>query len=163
MAKVNRHLKAKQPGYHALAIVRKYFPNVTSVEDAKEPIEVEVTARDSSSAAVRNHDSCAMAVACKRATKASGVIVSMDIAYVIKGNDAIRYNVPQAVQREIVSFDRESKVGFAPGVYKLNVVDSEHKLGVSRSTSTESGKGKPRVHRHITSGIRTVLGSDVVR
>src|ERR1700688_3313049 len=92
----------------ALAIVRKYFPKVKEVEDASEPITVEVTNKDNQSAAVRNHESCAMAVSCKRKMKADGVIVSIGTAYVIKGETAYRYRVPPAIQREIVSFDREA-------------------------------------------------------
>jgi hypothetical protein len=141
---------------HSLAIVRKYFPKVKEVEEAEKPITVEVTAQDSKSSAVRNHDSCAMAVACKRKAHADGVIVSIGIAYIIKGEVATRYAVPPAIQREIVSFDREA--GFAPGEYKLNPMRPSKRLGETRPrTHTVTGKKQPPPH--LTSGIRTVLGS----
>lgn len=145
--------------YRALRIVQKYFPKVQSIEDGTKPLEIEVTSRDSNSAAVRNHESCAMAVACKRMTKADGVIVSMGVAYVIKGSDAIRYRVPPAVQREIVSFDRNA--GFAEGQYYLIPPGDGHKLGESgtRSPAHKNGTGKRNLPKHITTGIRTVLGS----
>jgi len=145
----------------ALARVRRYFPQVEEVEDGLKSIEVEVTAKDSKSAAVRNHEGCAMAVACKRLTKADGVIVSISTAYIIKGKTAIRYEVPMAVQKEIVSFDREA--GFAEGKYHLIPKPPSAKLGESVPTGPHKVTGKPRRTYHHTAGIRTVLGSENVR
>jgi|SRR5580704_3115494 hypothetical protein len=142
----------------ALAIVRKYFPNVEEIEEGTEPLRVEVTKRDSSSAAVRNHDACAMAVACKRQAKADGVIVSIQTSYVIKGTVATRYKVPNAVQREIVSFDRDA--GFAPGEYELVPFEPSGRLGVRQApTGPHKVTGKPKQFQHHTAGIRAVLGS----
>ncbi|SRR6266576_1645105 len=145
----------------ALARVRRYFPQVEEVEDGLKPIEVEVTAKDSKSATVRNHEGCAMAVACKRLTKADGVIVSITTAYVIKGKTATRYNVPMAVQKEIVSFDREA--GFAPGSYSLVPQVPSRRLDEPKPTGPHKVTGKPRRTYHHTAGIRTVLGSENVR
>jgi hypothetical protein len=142
----------------SLAIVRKYFPKVQEVEDGDGPLTVEVTNADSNSAAVRNHEGCAMAVACKRKTKADGVIISIGSAYVIKGKIATRYRVPGAVQREIVSFDRDA--GFAPGSYELAPLTPSQRIGESHRTNhTHKVTGTPQVRKHRTSGIRTVLGS----
>ena len=141
----------------ALAIVRRYFPKVKEVADADSPITIEVTDRDSKSAAVRNHESCAMAVACKRKAKADGVIVSIATAYIIKGDVAYRYRVPSSVQREIVSFDRDA--GFAAGNYELATIVPSNKLGESKSTGPHKTTGKPRQVPHQTTGIRAVLGS----
>src|ERR1700734_609460 len=74
----------------ALSIVKEFFPNALTVKDAKEPITVQVTKGDNNSAKVRDHKACAMAVACKRAEHADGVIVSVMTAYVIKGTTATR-------------------------------------------------------------------------
>ncbi|SRR6266550_2998716 len=145
----------------ALAVVQKYFPYVKNVEDGEQPIQVEVTKQDSSSAAVRNHETCAMAVASKRLTKAKGVIVSIGTAYIIKGETALRYAVPQAVQREIVSFDREA--GFAPGEYKLVPFRPSQRLSEIKPTLPHKVSGKPRKNNHHTAGIRAVLGSENVR
>ncbi len=147
-------------GTHALSIVRQFFPNVTAVKDAREPITVEVTKHDSSSSKVRNHAACAMAVACKRMTHADGVIVSIHTAYVVNGSVATRYHVPEHVSREVVSFDREA--GFAPGEYRMNPPEPSKRLGVHRGGSKpRTGNGKKIVRHHHTSGIRTVLGSRV--
>ncbi len=95
-------------GPRALSIVKKYFPKVNRVIDADDRIIVEVTDADSKSKAVRDHNACAMAVACKRKMHADGVIIAVSTAYIVKGKKAIRYKVPESVAREIVSFDRDS-------------------------------------------------------
>lgn len=102
-----------------------------------------------------------MAVACKRKMHADGVIVSMETAYVIKGNKAVRYRVPPSVQREIVSFDREA--GFAAGEYMLATTLPCNRLGESEPDRGPHLRtnGKAPKFRHMTTGIRTVLGSDV--
>ena len=60
----------------ALGIVRKFFPHVAAVHDALTNTQIEVTKADASSRAVKNHNACAMAVACKRKFKLDGVIIS---------------------------------------------------------------------------------------
>lgn len=141
----------------ALQVVQEFFPDVRSVVDADEPSIVEVTKRDSDSAAVRNHKACAMAVACKRKMAADGVIVSVSTAYVVRGKKAVRYHLPERVSREVVSFDRNG--GFAPGEYALNVPDKSNRIGhMNGGSKRTNGKGKKVKHHH-TTGIRTVLGS----
>lgn len=144
-------------GRTAVSLVRKYFPQVEEVEDGNDRLEVEVTARDSNSAAARNHEGCAMAVACKRKLKADGVIVSLGVAYIIKGKLATRYRVTGSVQREIVSFDRNA--GFAEGNYPLVPFSPTDRLGESRKTGPHKVTGTPRKTLHHTAGVRTVLGS----
>ncbi len=142
----------------AVEIVKRYFPNVTSVVDAKEGIVIEVTDKDNKSALVRNHKACAMAVACKKKMKADGVIVSISKAYVIQGNVAYRYEVSQHAEREIVSFDRNA--GFHPGEYKLNAPGPRSKLGARHDQKTHNKTEATKIIRHQkTEGIRTVLGS----
>jgi len=162
MAKIGKiKTKTQKHEYpHSLAVVRKYFPKVNYVEEAREPLVIEVTNQDSNSASVRNHESCAMAIACKRKANADGVIVSIKTAYVIRGDTATRYEVPQAVQREIVSFDRNA--GFAPGTYKLTPYAPSNRLGVAQNRG-KNGRSKGRKFIHYTANIRTVLGSDIVR
>lgn len=143
---------------NALQIVQEYFPNVNQVQDAKQSITVEVTKRDNESAQVRNHKTCAMAVACKRKTHADGVIVSVATMYVVEGKKAIRYKLPERVSREVISFDRNG--GFASGEYTANPPSNDQKLGVGRGgNGPKTGKGKKLSRKHLTTGIRTVLGS----
>src|SRR6266576_7200723 len=101
----------------ALHIVQKFFPEVKSVEDARDPITIEVSKEDARSKGRRDHKHCAFAVACQRMTKASGVIVAVKTAYLIYKDQAFRYKLPESISREIVSFDRDAT--FSPGTYRL--------------------------------------------
>jgi hypothetical protein len=143
----------------ALHIVQEFFPKVTSVKDAKEPITVQVTKGDNNSAKVRDHKACAMAVACKRTEHADGVIVSVVTAYVIKGTTATRYHLPESVSREVVSFDRDA--GFQPGEYTMTVPCPTRRLGaiIGGNTGRAANSERKIQRKHKTTGIRTVLGS----
>lgn len=152
--------KHQAAGSRALARVRKYFPKVNHVIDATSDINVEVTQRDLSTAKRKNHEECAMAVACKRAKSLDGVIMSMASAYTIKGDTATRFSVPDSVSREIIVFDRGSD--FVPGTYSLTV--PEHSLGTQQRTGPKTVTGKKLYRpRHITTGVRAIIGSDKVR
>jgi hypothetical protein len=142
---------------HALAVVRKFYPNIESVVDATEPLNIEVTKRDNQNSAVKNHKKCALAVACERKKDVDGVIISIATAYLIKGNQAIRYKVPPSVSREIVSFDR--KAGFEEGFYKLNAPTVHDRLGYSTTprNHAETGRGRKIKRRHVTENVREHL------
>jgi hypothetical protein len=142
----------------ALQVVKKFFPQVTTIRDASECIQIEVSQRDSDRADKKNHKTCAMAVACKRKLGLDGVIISINTAYLIKGKIAKRYRLPESVAREVVSFDRNA--GFAPGQYQLSKVPKSLRLGTQRAKRIGRGKtgtaDKEFVHQ--TAGIRVVLG-----
>lgn len=146
----------------ALNNVQAVFPNVTKVVDAKKDAFFEVTKADTKSASVRNHKACAAAVACKRKLELDGVIMSVSTAYLIKGTTATRYKVPEAISREITSFDRETV--FEPGEYQLKAPAESARLGNAKGkapkSSPNSGNGNlaKRFH-HKTEGIRSSLGS----
>jgi hypothetical protein len=146
----------------SLRIVQRYFPNVTKVRDADKPLDIEVTKADNKSAKVRDHEACAMAVACKRVLKADGVIVSVTKAYVVNGNVATRYTLPESISHEVVSFDREA--GFAVGEYVLNPPMPSMQLGAEHapreSSRDKSEKSKPHP-KHFTDGIRSILGGSI--
>ena len=124
---------------------------------------IEVTRRDEATSKRREHGTCALAVAAKRCFEADGVIISLSKAYVVRGKKAFRYDLPESAAREVISFDRGS--GFAPGTYNLNKpavpLGVRHKRGKNRNESKRGTKAK-NVH-HMTSGIRTVLGSKEIR
>lgn len=141
---------------NAYHIVRKLFPDVQHIKDSDEKTTIEVTKKDNSSATVRNHKSCAMAVACKRKFNLDGVIISIHTAYLIKGKTATRYFVPESVSREIISFDRNG--GFAEGEYTLNKVPKNHRLGDYHAPAkNEKHTSRKVIRRHFTQGIRTSL------
>jgi hypothetical protein len=144
----------KKKKSHALTIVQKFFPHVTEVVDANHPLEVEVTQKDSDQSRKKNHAHCALAQACERKLHADGAIVSIRAAYVIKGNKAVRYRVPEATAREVISFDRNA--GFQPGAYRLTAPNPSNKLG--RMTGTHKVTGtRPKHQRHMTQNVRANL------
>jgi hypothetical protein len=152
----------KEKVSRALQNVRKFFPDVKFVEDADSSIKVEVTPRDVATSKRKAHSECAMAVACKRSKHVDGVIIATSTAYLVKGDTAKRFYVPTSVAREVVSFDRGSE--FMPGEYELRAPGPTEQLG--RQTGGHAGReghGKPIIHRHMTSNVRAVLGSDNVR
>lgn len=144
----------------ALTVVKKFFPKVKSVVDATKPADIRVTPKDAASKAVKDHVACAMAVACKRKFHLDGVIISRTTAYLIKGKQARRFQVPNSVSREVVSFDRGG--GFAPGRYRLIPFSPTRRLGVKApgTDSFKTDKPKPAESRfrHITANVRTILG-----
>lgn len=141
----------------SLEIVRKFFPQVEQVADAKKALHVSVTRKDSNSSTVKNHKGCAMAVACKREHKLDGVVISRKRAYTVVGNKAIRYELPESVSREVVSFDRNA--GFAEGEYQLSVPHKPAKYAARPGRETRERNGYVARFAHQTEGIRTALGS----
>lgn len=144
----------------ALANVRKFFPAVTSVTDADENAYLDVTGADVKQSSKKDHNKCAMAVAAKREFKASGVVISASMAYVVKHNKAIRFQLPQSVQKEVVSFDRGS--GFDEGKYELKAPAKSARIGARQERAfspsrTHDNTNKRRFY-HATTGIRAVLG-----
>ena len=144
----------------ALNIVQKFFPKVGAVKDATRNTVIEVTKRDEAASRRKDHNQCAMAMACQRAMHLDGVIIARTIAYLVKDRVATRYCLPESVTREVVSFDRGG--GFAPGEYKLLKPNISHRLdsagGHNRQKKNTAKRPEPK---HMTSGIRTVLGSKV--
>jgi hypothetical protein len=151
-------MKKKRMG-KSLIIVRKFFPKVTTVEDARREITIEVTKRDASTAQARDHAQCAMAVACKRAMDLDGVIIAIKTAYLVKGTKALRYMVPESVQREIVSFDRGA--AFAPGEYRLRPPEPSIRIGAPHANGRSDKRTgeQAAARRHFTEGVRAVVGS----
>lgn len=140
----------------ALSMIRNYFPKVNKVVDAKKALALEITDADSVHSDVRTHRTCALAVCAKRVTKADGVIVGLATTYIIHGPIATRYKNGPALSREITAFDR--RAGFATGRYQLTPFPPSKELGTEKPTGPKDSSGKPKRFRHITKGVRTVLG-----
>lgn len=141
----------------ALNMVRKQFPQVKKVVDAKEGVRVTVQKRDSNEGSKKQPNDCALARACRREMKAEGAIINVAYSYVVQGEVATRYKTSVAVAREITSFDRHQD--FAPGNdYLLSAISPSAKLGVKDhgDSSGPHNVSRPhkRVHNHKTSDIR---------
>lgn len=119
--------------------IKRMFPNVESIVDATKPVEVSVNRRDCKVSKRLNPSECALATAAKRELKSDGVIIGMGTSYIIRGKQAIRFETPNSVKHEIISFDRHSD--FAPGDYYLNPPSPSKKLGKHNKSKT-GGKYK---------------------
>lgn len=131
----------------ATRFIRRLFPKVTLVRDARKHVEVSVNNADCGKGALKNDPAeCAMARAVRRQFKADGAAIGIGSSYIIKGNVATRYTTPPSLSREIVSFDRHSD--FAPGVYRLSPVSPSRRLGRQRPGEREGKKtGERRMNR----------------
>lgn len=143
----------------ALKIVQSFCPTVTEVVDSGHNLTIEVTEKDNKDSKKKKHGECALAVACKRKEKADAVIISVRSAYVVKGNKAYRFRVPESTAREVISFDRNG--GFEPGTYRLKKPCYTERLG-GGYTGKQGGKSgrKSNGFRHETTNIRTSLNKE---
>ena len=143
----------------ALSTIRKFFPKVNKVTDGDEGFNIEVTAQDEKQSRKRDHAGCALAVACKRKLHLDGALVSRSVAYLIKGDNAIRFTVPPSVSREVTSYDRGA--GFEPGTYSLTRPCKSVRLGKhSGGKDTHRAPHSITAHsrfRHITKNMRAQL------
>lgn len=145
---------------NALSRVRKFFPHVNKVKDAKEGILITVIAADNKTARKKDPANCALAVACKRQGIADAAIINVGFSYLIKGDVATRYKTSGTVGREITSFDRHQD--FAEGKnYRLSRIGPSAMLGRAKKwyDYPEKNLKKQRpsvelVHKHRTSRIR---------
>lgn len=115
----------------ALTNVRKFYPDVRTVADAKIGAYVVVEPSDVSGAKGKNHKDCPMARACKRSLGVDGVVIARSTAYVIDGNKAIRYRFRGDLRAEIRQFDKTGV--FDPGAYVLHRPQPSQRIGVGRN------------------------------
>jgi len=141
----------------ALSKIKKIYPQVTKVVDAKKTISINVKDIDNKAGRKKDFAECALAKACKRTKIADSVLIGLTTSYLIKGNIATRYKTSEAVSREIVSFDRHQD--FASGRnYKLSKINKAMKLGTTTHRGGESsGKLGPRKRiNHRTADVRQI-------
>ena len=142
-------------GYKIQWALNKHFPELQHVKDAKKRLVVEVTARDRSAAKKLRHKECALALACRRQFHLDGVLIARSRAYLVREGTATRYELPMAIQKEVVSFDRGG--GFDPGQYEL--LKPARLLGPGgggRKRKSRSRTAKPR-RRHLVGKVRVSI------
>lgn len=146
----------------ALGMVKKIFPDVEKVKDAKRKVEITLRPQDNRYAIPQRADRCAMARACKRELGLDGALVSTAVAYLVKGKQATRYAVPERVSREIVSFDRNHE--FAPGTYRLIPPETGQGIGRGHVKRTpRPAKRRVTAKRLSTFGIRKRMNATTLR
>lgn len=148
----------KKPSHTALAVVRKYHPEVTTIVDARSEVTINVSKADCRNGKLQEPDNCAMAKALKR--EHDGAIISLSTAYIIDGTKATRFKVPESVAREIVSFDRTQL--FAAGEYRLRPPTSTERLGPRNRPQNQKSRDPKRPHKkyHRTEGIRNLRSAE---
>jgi len=136
------------------SFLRRHFPAVEEVVDAKRPVKVIVKAIDSAAGKRKRPTECAMARAMKREFDADGVIIGLSRSYIIKGKKATRYQTPHTVARELVSFDRHHD--FAPGIYSLSPISPSGSASGSRTSSDATRTHPNRIVHKRTVRVRTI-------
>ena len=147
----------KRRNMTALALVRKLFPDVESVVDARNATTIIVKEKDVNAQARKKHSECALALACKREKNLDGAIIQVTFAYLIKGKQATRYRLPESASREIVSFDRHAD--FSLGEYHMTPPPASSRLGQTRGGHGEHKFKKRAFKIHRTEGVRERLNS----
>lgn len=142
--------QGKKPG--GRSFLHRHFPNVKEVVDATKAVKVIVQSRDNVEGRKKQPTECAMAKAMRREFNADGVIIGLSRSYIIRGDKAVRYQTPDSVARELVSFDRHQD--FAPGVYSLSPISPSSHRGYSGSQARGRGT-RPIVHK-ATARVRTL-------
>lgn len=118
--------KAKQS--KALRRLRKFWPNVNKIVEARQPLLISVTEEDSKQGRKKDPAGCALVRACQRLKIAEHALIGIGNSYLIKGNVATRYKTSNTVSREITSFDRHQD--FATGRdYRLSAISPKGTLG----------------------------------
>ena len=128
------------------------------VVDANKNVIIKITARDVRDGKTKDPGSCAAARACMRDMGASQARVHLGRTYLKVDKKWIRFETPEALRSEIISFDRGHD--FQAGTYTLRVVRPSHKGGRKAQGSAVSktkpygAKKKARAKPHVVHGVR---------
>lgn len=131
----------------------KGFP----VVNARAPLVINITARDTSRGHTKNPNACAAARACLREVDGcTEVRVHLSRTYILIGERWHRYATSPSIRAEIIAFDRGGS--FAPGQYMLGSTTTAAASG--KRTGSKTGADRPRKLRkqrmppHIVQGVR---------
>lgn len=126
--------------------------NGLPVKDATKSLEIEIEKIDVVGSRKKDPNNCAAARALKREYKCKEVAVFSSKTYIKEGDHYVRYITPEAITREIISFDRGSE--FEPGSYKLRKPSRTEKLGAERTPSNNKSSSGTKRKQHMTTNIR---------
>jgi hypothetical protein len=133
--------------------------NGKKVINATKPVVLHISERDVASGAVKSPAGCAAALACLRQLKAANARVHLGRTYVEIGDKWVRFQTPQSLRAEIVSFDRGG--AFDPGDYTLRVM-TPNRIPAGKRQGGKSDNIRPRkpvkIARrsyHVTTGVRS--------
>lgn len=136
------------------------YPDVINVKDATSPVTLEIRPSDIKSAGKRKSPcDCPIAKACKRqfGVNITAAVIYPRVAYLIKGNEAVRFGIPESARKELSFWDRGGE--FDPGSYHLS--KPARKLGAQRKTGPKNtGVKVETTPRHVTQGVREMFYRD---
>lgn len=128
------------------------------VIDAKEPIELHISAGDIANADLKDPSDCVVARACRRDLHVKEARVHLGRIYlrVNKGN-WLRYLTPRPLRSEIISFDRGGT--FEPADFTLAAPYPKARLGkrtggASRNARPRPGPKTKRRKPHVVTNVR---------
>jgi hypothetical protein len=113
--------------------------------DAQKPLTVNVTARDIKLAKAKNSKECALARAVKREYPVKAAYFLRTTAWLEYPTKMVRYRLPQSVQKEIVSFDRNKMM--STGNYTLAADARNLRKPRTKSRKVRGPMGKKLVLR----------------
>jgi len=126
---------------HLLFALRRFWPEITTIVDAKNKLTITVLAEDVAGAEPNKPEACAVARACVREYKVDAVAVFRGRAYLRQGPHVTRFCVPEKITRELISFDRARF--FTPGVYTLLPPSESARLGITAHATGTGTKMHP--------------------
>ncbi len=128
------------------------------VVNATKPLLLNITKSDCTNGNVKDPGACAAALALRRQLHVKKARVHLGRVYVEQDDKWVRYNTPQSLKHEIISFDRGGS--FEPGEDKLYAMQPSKQTGKRQSKSTKRKAPRvkiARISRHVTTGVRHTL------
>lgn len=125
------------------------------VVDAKRRTTITITSKDIQRGNNKDPGGCAAALAIIRERHVKAARVHLGRTYILKGGKWVRYNTPDSVRSEIISFDRGAT--FQPGTYTFRPVQPSHRgIGKRQGSGKDKRKknAKPRAKPHVVYGVR---------
>ncbi len=129
------------------------------VVNATKPLLLTITKSDCTNGNVKDPGACAAALALRRQLHVKKARVHLGRVYVETETAWVRYNTPQSLKHEIISFDRGGS--FEAGEYKLYAPQPSRRTGKQQGTKQPGRKKNKvkiaRISRHVTTGVRHTL------
>jgi hypothetical protein len=133
------------------------------VVDSSKKLTITITPKDVAKGNTKDPAACAAAQACMRQTGATEARVHLGRTYLKMEKKWVRFNTPEALRSEIISFDRGHE--FQPGDYTLRPMPPSFraKAGKRQGSATAGARDrgsksrvpkKPRTKPHVVHGVR---------
>ena len=127
--------------------------NGLPVVDATKRLQITIKDTDVKNGKTKDPGACAAARACIRQLHCNAARVHLGRTYLQMGKKWVRFNTPEAIRAEIISFDRGAL--FQAGNYTLSPPQPSHRGNRKRQGSDAPSRGgKARAKPHVIHGVR---------